>query len=133
MRRANGLTLLEVLVALVIVGLVGLTLLELFSGTLRSAGTGQSWSQGLTYATDGMEALKLAREPPRSSPPEPLAGGFQRWVEVRPWRGEVVHVTVVVSLPGGGRVTVDRLAELRARDASSVVPPSGAATSEDMF
>ena len=132
-RDLLGLTLLEVLVALVIVGLVGLTLLELFGGTLRSASTSQTWSQGLAYATDGMEALKLAREPPRSSRPEQLAGGFQRWIEVHPWRGEVVRVTVVVSVPGGGRVTVDRLAGLRARDAWSVVAPSAATASGDPF
>ena len=124
--KRGGLTLLEVLVALVILGLVGLGLLELLGGTLRSAEASQTWSQGLVYATDAMEALKLAREPPSSTPPEQLAGGFRRWVEVRPWRGEVVQVTVVVSLAGGGRVTLDRLVELRARDATSVAPPATA-------
>jgi prepilin-type N-terminal cleavage/methylation domain-containing protein len=120
--KANGLTLLEVLVALAILGLVGLGLLELFGGTLRAAETSQVWSQGLVYATDAMETLKLSREPLHSSSPEQLAGGFQRWVEVRPWTERVARVTVVVALAGGGRVTLDRLMELRQRDGPSVAP-----------
>ena len=122
MTRESGLTLLEVLVALVIVGLVGLTLLGLFGGTLRSAEGSRTWSQGLVYATERLEALKLSREPPRSSPPERLAGGYRRWVEVRPWRGELVHVTVVVTFPSGGSVALDRLAALRERPAAGVAP-----------
>ena len=126
MTRESGLTLLEVLVALVIVGLVGLTLLGLFGGTLRSAESSRTWSQGLVYATERMEALKLSREPPQPSSPERLAGGYRRWVEVRPWRGEVVHVTVVVSLPGGGSLTLDRLTSLREPRAGIVAPENAA-------
>ena len=126
MTREDGFTLLEVLVALMIVGLVGLTLLGLFGGTLRSAESSRTWSQGLVYATERMEALKLSREPPQPSSPERLAGGYRRWVEVRPWRGEVVHVTVVVSLPGGGSLTLDRLTSLREPRAGIVAPENAA-------
>ncbi len=105
----RGLTLLEVMVALVILGLVGVGYLELFGGALHVADNARTWSQAVVYAEDAMEELKL--EPGRivSLIPEPLEGGFTRHVEARPWGDGLWRVTVVVTLPGGGHYDLDRL------------------------
>lgn len=105
---AAGLTLLETMVALVILGLVVLGYLELFTAASRSTRQAEVWSQAVAYAEDAMEALKI--EP--GLPPlgrEPLAGGFERTVEARAWDADTRLVTVIVHLPQGGSYTVSRL------------------------
>lgn len=110
---ARGLTLLETMVALVILGLAVVGFLELFAGALRNADNSRTWSEAVAYAVDRMERLKLDRQPATTAPaaPERLAGGFERRVERRPWGEGVVWVTVVVALPSGGRVALDRLVQ----------------------
>jgi hypothetical protein len=43
------------------------------------------------------------------STPEPLGGGFERWVETDAWTPGVQLVTVVVAFPGGGKFELSRL------------------------
>lgn len=107
----RGLTLLEVMVALVILGLVVVGYLEVFGGALRSAATARTWSDAVTYATDEMERVKLERgaSPIGAAAPERLPGGFERYVETAPWESGLTRVTVVVVLPGGGRYALERL------------------------
>ena len=110
---ARGLTLLETMVALVILGVVVVSYLEVFGGALRVADDARTWSRAVAYAEDGMEQVKLA--PPEAaaalSAPERLVGGFERWVETRQWAGGdgLVHVTIRVSLPGGARYALEQL------------------------
>ena len=111
----RGLTLLEVMVALVILGIVVGAYLELFSGAARGAGASRAWSQAVDYATDGMERAKL--EPNLSTlaaTTEQLPGGFARRVELRPWaapgvNGAFTEIRVVVTLPRGGDYALARL------------------------
>ena len=81
----RGMTLLEVMVAIVILGLVVATYLELFSGALRGTGAAQIWSQAVAYATDGMERAKLEPKACRLATSEKLPGGFERRCEIRSW------------------------------------------------
>jgi len=108
------LTLLETMVALVILGLVVLGFLAVFQSSARLAGDSERWSQAVAYAEDAMETVKL--DPPLGSAGPAragLAGGFARSVEARAWDDSLRLVTVVVTLPGGGRVTLNRLVEVR--------------------
>ena len=110
---ARGLTLLETMVALVILGVVVVSYLEVFGGALRVANDARTWSRAVAYAEDGMERVKLA--PPEAaaalSAPERLVGGFERWVATRQWAGGdgLVHVTIRVTLPGGARYALEQL------------------------
>ena len=110
----RGLTLLEVMVALVILGLVVAGYLELFSGALRGAGTMQTWSQAVAYAADGMERAKLEPATCRPGSTDRLPGGFERRCETRAVSvsGADFRVTVlrvVVAFPGGGQYVLERL------------------------
>jgi prepilin-type N-terminal cleavage/methylation domain-containing protein len=107
MRR--GFTLLEAMVALVILGLVSLAYLELFGGAVRATESAAHWSRAVEFAEDGMEILKLTPESEWQHAPEQLDGGFARRVEARPWRDDLRVVSVVVTLPGGGEFAVSRL------------------------
>jgi prepilin-type N-terminal cleavage/methylation domain-containing protein len=101
-------TLLEVMVALVILGLVVAAYLELFSGALRGAADTRLWSQAVAYASDGVERAKLEPGAPAT---ERLPGGFERRLEKRPWPGGpgLIELQVVVTLPGGGEYALERL------------------------
>ena len=111
--RRGGLTLLETMVALVILGLVVLGFLAVFQSSARLAGDSERWSQAVAYAEDAMETVKI--DPRGSAGPARagLAGGFAQSVEARAWDDSLRLVTVVVTLPGGGRVTLNRLVEVR--------------------
>ena len=105
----KGMTLLEAIVALVILGLVVLSYLELFAGTVRSSDQAQTWSQAVVYAEDAMERAKLEEAGPRVVPAERLGGGFERRVEVNPYGQGLARVIVVVALPRGGQFELQRL------------------------
>ena len=108
--NARGMTLLEVMVALVILGLVVVGYLEVFGGALHAADQARTWSRAVAYAADGMERVKL--DAATADPtPERLPGGFERHIEFAPWRGDpgYTRVSVVVALPGGGRYALERL------------------------
>jgi prepilin-type N-terminal cleavage/methylation domain-containing protein len=107
--NTRGFTLLEAMVALVILGLVSVGFLDLFASALRAAHDARLWSQAVAYAEDAMGRVKIEPGWVLSSAPEPLDGGFERHVETRPWRDGLLRVTVVVSLPGGGSYDLDRL------------------------
>jgi prepilin-type N-terminal cleavage/methylation domain-containing protein len=108
----TGLTLLEVMVALVILGLVGTGFLEIFAGSLRATARSRDWAQALVYAEEGQEAIKIGDLTSVSSIATPLGGGFSRRVAVQPWRQGVVRATVTVTLPEGVQFELDRLVPL---------------------
>jgi prepilin-type N-terminal cleavage/methylation domain-containing protein len=106
----RGLTLLEVMVALVILGLVATSILEVFGGSVRAAASSRTWAQAVAYAEDAMERTKLVPTPAAGmSTSESLPGGFERWVESEQWTPGVQELTVVVVLPGGAKFEVSRL------------------------
>jgi prepilin-type N-terminal cleavage/methylation domain-containing protein len=101
-------TLLEVMLALVILGLVGLGYLELLHQTHRLIGDSRRWSQAVGYAEDAMEGVKL-RGVPMHPVLDELPGGFRRQVSATLWRPGLTAVEVTVTLPGGGKFDLDRL------------------------
>jgi prepilin-type N-terminal cleavage/methylation domain-containing protein len=109
MTGRRGLTLLEVMVALMILGLVGLSYLQLFHQSHRVVGDSRQWSQAVEYAEDAMERAKLegASTEPRAE--DLLPGGFRRQVTTQAWRPGLVLVEVTVSLPGNARFELRRL------------------------
>ncbi|HET9385492.1 MAG TPA: prepilin-type N-terminal cleavage/methylation domain-containing protein [Gemmatimonadales bacterium] len=114
----RGLTLLEVMIAIVILGLVVAAYLELFGESLRGAAGTRTWSQAIAYAADGMERAKLEPAACLTGTAEQLPGGFTRRCETRSW-ATVAAVTdfralrVVVTLPGGGQYALERLVPTR--------------------
>jgi prepilin-type N-terminal cleavage/methylation domain-containing protein len=106
-RSQTGLTLLEVLVALVILGLVGTGFLETFAGALRTTVRARDWAQALVYAEQGQEAIKSGAFEAGSD--VPLGGGFSRHIALRRWEAGVDRATVTVVLPDGTRFDLDRL------------------------
>ena len=102
MRR--GLTLLEVLVALLILSLVVAGYLELFHGRHKLLARSRVWSQAIAYAADGIEQAKLGEDRAVSLP-----GGFTRQVTTTPWSNQLSVITVTVTLPDGARFDLRRL------------------------
>jgi len=105
----RGLTLLETMIALVILGLVVVGYLEVFAGAARTARSIETWTQAVTYAEEGMEIAKLDPDGALSRGIETLEGGYQRRVTTVPYEPGLQIVSVIVSLPGGGEFTLDRL------------------------
>ena len=105
-----GFALLEVLVALIILGLVGLGYLELFHASHRVAAGTREWSEAVEDAEDGIEEAKLGTLVPDGRVTA-LAGGYRRQVTRRPWGAGFDLVTVTIFLPGGGQFALERLAK----------------------
>ena len=118
----RGLTLLEVLVALVVLSVVALGYFQVFHGSHALVANAREWSDAIAYAEDAMERTKLGSAQPAS--PEALPGGFRRQVTSRPWEPGLIRLTVSVFLPGGGRFDLERLARVEpARPGAA--PPAG--------
>ena len=110
MKPQRGLTLLEVMVALVVLSLVALGYLQLFHGSHRLVGATREWSQAVEYAQDAMERVKLGGPNVLGMPAESFPDGFRREITSRPWQPGLTLVTVTVFLPGSGRFDLDWLA-----------------------
>ena len=107
----KGFTLLEALVALVILGLVVVTYLAIFGSSSQGVRNAETWAQAVAYAENAMEEAKLDPRFARTAGVEHLPGGFERSVQRRSSEEGLEVVTVVVSLPGRGRFTLSRLVE----------------------
>lgn len=105
----RGLTLLEVMVALVILGLVVTGYLEAFAGTTRATDDARVWSQAVVYAEDAMESMLSGQEALRATPAVALGGGFSKQVSVTQWGPGIDRVTVTIGLPRGASWAVERL------------------------
>jgi prepilin-type N-terminal cleavage/methylation domain-containing protein len=121
MSDTRGLTLLEVLVALVILSLVGLSYLELFHQSHRIADDSRKWSIAVGYAEDAIERVKLQGVPAHPVL-EDLPAGFKRQISARLWRPGLTVVEVSVTLPGGGQFDLDRLLQLEPTIARGTTP-----------
>jgi prepilin-type N-terminal cleavage/methylation domain-containing protein len=118
-RYDRGLTLLEVMVALVLLSLVALGYLQLLQGSHRLVAAAREWSQAVDYAEDGVERATLEDPSFLETLADSLSGGFRREITSRPWQPGLTLVTVTVFLPGSGRfdlssLTPDRSAPQRA-------------------
>lgn len=103
-------TLLESLVALVILGLAAVGFLELFQRASVATRDTAAWSHAVRVAELTMEHAVLVPAPLRDS-----LGGLQRRVELRPWGQGLreVVVSVDVAPPSGATVTLHRLVSAR--------------------
>lgn len=110
----RGMTLLEALIALIILGTVAVGMLEVLAGASRVATNAEQWSAAVAYAEAGMETLKLDPAAGSSGQVENLGSGFTRRVDVRPWSDPAFAVvTIDVTLPGGGHHSLTRLRAAR--------------------
>ena len=107
----KGLTLLEVMVALVVLSLVGLSALELVHGSFSLASGARRWSDAVAYAQDAMEEAKLGGSGPLD---RTLPGGYRRQTRRQPWGSnfELVTVTVFLPPPSNAHFDLQRLARL---------------------
>jgi prepilin-type N-terminal cleavage/methylation domain-containing protein len=108
MRRA-GVTLLETMIALVILGLVVTASFGLYGSALGSARSAESWSVATAYAEQGMELAKLDLAEMVGRSPEALDGGFERQVRAEPVGSGLSEITVMILFPDGGAFEVRRL------------------------
>lgn len=104
-------TLLESLVALVVLGLAAVGFLEAFHTASRSTLDAAVWVQAVGYAEAAMEEAKLGTGAADRSLTDALPPGFALEIEVRPWLGTeaIERITVTVALPGGGAFVLHRL------------------------
>jgi len=108
MKRA-GTTLLETMVALVILALVVTASFQLYGSALRGASNARAWTTATAFAEEGMELAKLDLEGMLARSADTLAGGFSRTLSVRPAGEGISEVTVTVTFPEGGTFEVRRL------------------------
>lgn len=104
-------TLLESVIALVILGLASVGFLELFQSTNRSTRDAEQWATAVAYAEEGIEAVKANAVAASASNPAPA--GFVRNIELKPWRDGLTDVVVTVAMAGGARFVVHRLMLVR--------------------
>lgn len=109
----RGFTLLETMVALVILGLVVLSTVQLLGTTVRASRAIDTWTAAVAYAEEGMELAKVDLSTMLVRGREPLADGFVRQIRARPEREGLQLVSVTVLFPDGGEYTLDRLFEER--------------------
>ncbi|MBA2707396.1 MAG: type II secretion system protein [Gemmatimonadaceae bacterium] len=105
-------TLLESVVALVILGLAAVGLLELFQGSARGTRDAEAWVTAVAYAEESVEQLK-AGLPPGVQDVRRAPTGFRKSVELRAWRNSMTDAVVTVTLPGGSQLVVHRLIPIK--------------------
>jgi prepilin-type N-terminal cleavage/methylation domain-containing protein len=108
----SGLTLLETMVALVILGVVVVGYLELFAATARSTEDLDLWSSAVAYAENAVESVKLDPSFAIANSRQSLPGGFERRVDLRPWGAGLQLASITVQLPDGRTFALSRLLEI---------------------
>lgn len=103
-------TLLESLVALVILGLAAVGFLELFQRASLATRDTAAWSHAVRVAELTMERAVLMPAPVRDT-----IGGLPRRVELRPWGAGLQELVVSVEVPppAGATVRLHRLVTAR--------------------
>jgi Tfp pilus assembly protein PilV len=107
--------LLEAVVALVILGLTATGFLDLFARGSSGAAQAEQWERTVAAAESAMEAVTLGDA---LQAQQAVAGADPRYaaqVDVRPFAGDVVRVTVTVTSPNGPAFSVQRLVRQPAR------------------
>src|SRR2546429_4073588 len=99
MKHERGLTLLEVMVALVVLSLVGLGYLELFQGSHRLVAAAREWSQAGGAAAGALERALLRRASPPRAPAESLPRRSPPWSTRPPGAAGLNPVQVATCLP----------------------------------
>ena len=105
----RGLTLLETMIALVILGTAGVALLGLFTQVTRTASDLETWSRAISYTESGMELAVVDAQGAARRSPEPLPDGFSRTTTVQSWTAGTSLLTVTVEFPDGRQFALRRL------------------------
>lgn len=108
-------TLLEALVALVILGASAAGVLGVFQNGARSVQSAEAWNRASAAAAATVEESVRAHieGPSGAGPTAESPAGMDARVEVLPWRGRVDDIVVRVTLPDGRAMTVHRLVRRR--------------------
>lgn len=96
-------TLLEALVALVILGLATVGYLDVFQASTQSVGSAAEWTQTVSVAESTMEEVLAGARP------QQISNGYRNDVRVEPWREGLNEVTVRVVAPNGSTFEIRRL------------------------
>lgn len=105
----TGLTLLETMVALVVLAIAATALLQVLSRSARTTNELDVWSAAVAFAEDGMEGAKLDASRQLDGASETLAGGFRRRVLRRRVSDRLAIVTVIIEFSDGRSFSLDRL------------------------
>ncbi len=84
-RSQRGFTLLEVLLAVIILGLSITAILQQFSVALRAGGTSRDVSRAVLYAREKLEELKMAQDLPAASGSGTFEDGYTWETRVMPY------------------------------------------------
>ena len=108
-------TLLEALVAVVILGTSVVGFLGVFQSGARAVQSADVWNRASSAAASVIEEAVRSRLEGSSEAIETsqLDAGIETRVAVQPWRGRVDDVVVRVTLPDGRAMTVHRLIRRR--------------------
>lgn len=108
-------TLLEALVALVILGTSVAGVLGVFQNGARSVQSADAWNRASVAAESALEEAVRARLEGTitTAPVADVEPGLETRLEVQPWRGNVDDIVVRVTLPDGRAMTVHRLVRRR--------------------
>ncbi len=104
-------TLLESVVALVILGLAATGFLEIFQQTARDTREAAAWSSAVSYAEEGIEAAKIGPGAVAGAQRESAPPHLQRRIEIAPWRGRIADLVVTVTFDDGRHFIIHRLVE----------------------
>ncbi len=108
----RGFTLLEAMVALVILSLVIVSTLSLHAASIRSASRAEQWTTAVELAEAALEELKLRSADEWRLRPEgetTVPEGYVRRVEVTGWSHGLRLVVVTVATPYGPSFRLSRL------------------------
>lgn len=104
-------TLLESIIALVILSLVAVGVLGIFQQANRAAFDAQTWTVAASLAEQGMEAAKIGGGSVADVDSRGVPLGFSRRIDSKSGPIGLREVLVTVDLPGGGSVVAHRLVE----------------------
>jgi prepilin-type N-terminal cleavage/methylation domain-containing protein len=98
-RDPSGFTLIEVLMAVLLLSLMALTLTQTLIASQRACAVSERWAQAAQLAAEGIEQLRAGHTPG----PARVPGGFDRRAEVTPWNGHhgLFRLVVTVSWNDG--------------------------------
>jgi type II secretory pathway pseudopilin PulG len=106
-------TILEGVIALVVLGLSALGFLDVFRGGVEATSRAAGWSQVVQVAEASLEAASLGDPLQAQGAVGPEVPGMERRVEARAWAPGVIELVVTVSAPGTPPFTVHRLVRER--------------------
>src|SRR5512134_3980525 len=102
-------TLLEAVLALVILGLGAVGYLDVFQAGAHSASRAEEWTQVVAIAESAMEAASLGDALQAQQALGTVDGRFTRRIDARPFDEDLTEIVVTVTSPGGTTFSLHRL------------------------